>query len=487
MENTQLELQALYHKALECYQQPEAEMHDEAFQFLKEAAEKGMPEACKLLGIVYMSGQYDPWPAKDMQEAVVWYQRAADAGDEEAMYWLGQCYEMGIGVEASAEEARYWTQLAKEHGFVADEAEEEEAKEKIPKQEASKQEVQKKEAPKKKAPKPVNQPVSQPDKKPIKKPAKQAGEADAERFEREEAEARRANAKYRRTMGMGGAACGLLAALVLVLVVFWFIKDILHESAATLFWVASGVFALLAAVLGYALGVKKAAKRIDEIAEYRKTPFYHAFGCELGQMNQQQIWCYKVYYALSKNYYPVTYRREADAAVLREYRGCLYPHWMYEDDGEKVQPEFVVLTEKAVYVIHTQYYTGRIQGDLRDAEWSLFSDGEKDLTAQKIPNMVDTNSRSMSILKGDLAKRCALPLEQIPFYNVVLINSEVDIKGLRRVSADDDTLFVQGTPDKLRGSMGLWESRHATHNMGMDDLMAAFEQIGRQFIKRSGW
>ena len=44
------------------------------------------------------------------------YRKAAEGGDEEAMYWLGQCYELGIGVEADAKEAAYWTEQAKEHG-----------------------------------------------------------------------------------------------------------------------------------------------------------------------------------------------------------------------------------------------------------------------------------------------------------------------------------------------------------------------------------
>ena len=79
----------------------------------------------------------------------------------------------------------------------------------------------------------------------------------------------------------------------------------------------------------------------------------------------------------------------------------------------------------------------------------------------------------------------ALP-RQSP-YNVIFFNPEVDIKGLRRIGAEDDTVLLQGPVDKLRGSLGVWESRLATHNMGLDELTFAFEQIGRQFIKRSGW
>lgn len=173
--------------------------------------------------------------------------------------------------------------------------------------------------------------------------------------------------------------------------------------------------------------------------------------------------------------------------MLREYRGLLYPYWIYENGKQQRRPEFVILTEKAVYVVHTTYYTGRIQGDLRDAQWALYSDGDKDLTAQKIPNMVDENAQNMAAVKSELAGYLKWPLEQVPFYNVILLNQEVDIKGLRRVSAENDTLIVQGGADKLRGSIGLWESRFATHNMNMQELRGAFTEVGRRFMERSGW
>jgi hypothetical protein len=133
------------------------------------------------------------------------------------------------------------------------------------------------------------------------------------------------------------------------------------------------------------------------------------------------------------------------------------------------------------------YLTGKVKGDLADTGWSLYSEGAKDLTAERIPNLVDENTRTIRIIKEDLAQYFDLPLEQIPFYNVIFWNQEVDIKGLRHMATWDDTVFVQGIADKLRGSLGVWESKLPTHNMGLDELTFAFEQIGRQFIKRKGW
>ena len=538
MEDNSLEMWTLYQKAVQCYQQLEPEKHDEGFQLLLEAAENSITPACKMLGLLYMSGQYAPYPEKDESVAVKWWRMAAQSGDEEAMFWLGQCYEDGVGVEVNQEEARIWKKFAVDNGFVADgdeagelPAEPEEVDVIASKEEKhksrKKEKAEKKAKNEKKAEKPLLKTVqkisekieetakkkeevkTEPSKKerkllhtsvsPVETGSKKRNyqlkeadkkkeeeEAEALRFARQEEEARRISNLYRLRMGVGGAICCLLFLWIVLLFIYWLIRD-LEKGYMFLFWTLSGLFSAVCVVLGYNVGVKKAQKRIEMVAEYRKTAFYHAYGCELGQMTRQQQWCYKIYRSLAKNYFPVTYRRKVDLPELRGYRGCLYTNWVYQSGNEKAQPEFVIVTEKAVYVIRTEYLTGRVQGDLADVNWSLFSDGEKDMTAERIPNLVDENARSIRIIKEDLVQYFDLPLEQIPFYNVIFLNEEVDTKGLRRMAAEDDTVFVQGFSDKLRGSLGVWESRLSTHNMGLDELIFAFEQIGRQFIKRNGW
>ena len=113
METNWMEMIELYRRGAACYQRQEEEAHDEGFQLLLEAAENGVPQACKMLGLLYISGQYAPYPEKDESLAVKWWRMAAENGDEEAMYWLGQCYEEGIGVEANEEEAQIWKRFAK--------------------------------------------------------------------------------------------------------------------------------------------------------------------------------------------------------------------------------------------------------------------------------------------------------------------------------------------------------------------------------------
>ncbi len=540
MEDNSLEMLVLYQRAVQCYQQPEPEKHDEGFQLLLETAENGLTPACKMLGLLYMSGQYAPYPEIDESMAVRCWRMAAESGDEEAMFWLGQCYEDGIGVEVNKEEARIWKKFAVDNGFVAEgdeagelPAEPEKADVIAPKEEKYKSrkkekvKAEKKVKNEKKTKKPLLKTVqkiserieektakkeevktesTEKERKWLRTPVqpvvteirkqsyqlkevdkkKEEEEAEALRFARQEEEARRVSNLYRLRMGFGGAICCLLFLWIVLLLGYWLIRDS-GKGYMFVFWTLSGLLSASCVLLGYNVGVKKAQKRIEMVAEYRKTAFYHAYGCELGQMTRQQQWCYKIYRSLAKNYFPVTYRRKVDLPELRGYRGCLYTNWVYQSENEKAQPEFVIVTEKAVYVIKTEYLTGRVQGDLADVTWSLFSNGEKDMTAERIPNLVDENARNIRIIKEDLVQYFDLPLEQIPFYNVIFLNEEVDTKGLRRMAAEDDTVFVQGFSDKLRGGLGVWESRLPTHNMGLDELIFAFEQIGRQFIKRNGW
>lgn len=42
------------------------------------------------------------------QEAVKWFRKAADLGNDDAMWNLGRCYEKGEGVEKNIDQAVYW-------------------------------------------------------------------------------------------------------------------------------------------------------------------------------------------------------------------------------------------------------------------------------------------------------------------------------------------------------------------------------------------
>ncbi|WP_439574137.1 hypothetical protein [Phreatobacter sp.] len=80
---------------------------------LREAADKGDPQAAFEMGTRHLEGRGVPVNA---QEAARWYQRAADAGIVPAQYRLGSLYEKGTGVLRDFERARRLYERAAEAG-----------------------------------------------------------------------------------------------------------------------------------------------------------------------------------------------------------------------------------------------------------------------------------------------------------------------------------------------------------------------------------
>jgi len=57
--------------------------------------------------------------AYDRQEykaAMSWYQVAANQGNTDAQYWVGNLYEAGRGVSKDLAQARYWYKAAADRG-----------------------------------------------------------------------------------------------------------------------------------------------------------------------------------------------------------------------------------------------------------------------------------------------------------------------------------------------------------------------------------
>ena len=85
-----------------------------AFPYLERAAKAGNPEAMGFLGIAYLSGQ---GTERQPDLAVTWLRRAEDAGDARGMYALGAAYEQGDGLRQSDRWAKYWYRKAAEQGY----------------------------------------------------------------------------------------------------------------------------------------------------------------------------------------------------------------------------------------------------------------------------------------------------------------------------------------------------------------------------------
>ncbi len=78
---------------------------------LREAAERGDPEACFQLGRQHLRG--GPHLPKDDLGAALWFRKAAEAGHREAMEALAQAYLGGQGVLRNPQEAARWAEAAR--------------------------------------------------------------------------------------------------------------------------------------------------------------------------------------------------------------------------------------------------------------------------------------------------------------------------------------------------------------------------------------
>jgi len=73
-------------------------------------------DAAHEMALVFEHGQYGV--DVDVVAAVTWFRKAAEAGHMEAMAELGLCYELGLAVEQSDEEALDWYMKAAEKGHL---------------------------------------------------------------------------------------------------------------------------------------------------------------------------------------------------------------------------------------------------------------------------------------------------------------------------------------------------------------------------------
>jgi TPR repeat protein len=86
---------------------------EEAVKWYRKAAEKGDAGAQSNLGFCYHAGN---GVTKDEVEAVRWYRKAAEQGDAMAQNNLGVCYDIGNGVTKDEVEAVKWDRRAAEQG-----------------------------------------------------------------------------------------------------------------------------------------------------------------------------------------------------------------------------------------------------------------------------------------------------------------------------------------------------------------------------------
>ncbi|RHZ89085.1 hypothetical protein Glove_19g297 [Diversispora epigaea] len=90
---------------------------DEAFKWLLKAAEKGEYNAQYFLGNCYKRGH---GINVDQVKAFEWYKKAAECGDNDGQYEVGKCFYEGRGTKKDIINAIYWLNKAKENGDFDD-------------------------------------------------------------------------------------------------------------------------------------------------------------------------------------------------------------------------------------------------------------------------------------------------------------------------------------------------------------------------------
>lgn len=87
---------------------------EKGVELLRRAAEQGNADAQYNLGDCYYYGE---GVAQDYAQAVYWYRQAAEQGNAWAQYNLGVCYAEGLGVDRDSKQAESWKNLAIQNGY----------------------------------------------------------------------------------------------------------------------------------------------------------------------------------------------------------------------------------------------------------------------------------------------------------------------------------------------------------------------------------
>lgn len=99
----------------EFYQYDQEANYEEAMKWYRKAADQGNAEAQYQLGEIYDQGMAGK---KDYQEAFKWFRLAAEQGEPDAQLNLGDLYESGQGVKQDYAEAYFWENLGIKSGAV---------------------------------------------------------------------------------------------------------------------------------------------------------------------------------------------------------------------------------------------------------------------------------------------------------------------------------------------------------------------------------
>lgn len=92
----------------------ERQDYAEAVPLMQSAVGLGEAAAGRYVGLAYLNGYGDT--VQSPISAFLAFEKAANAGDVGAQYWLGYLYEQGIGTRADVAQAKKWYAKAAQQG-----------------------------------------------------------------------------------------------------------------------------------------------------------------------------------------------------------------------------------------------------------------------------------------------------------------------------------------------------------------------------------
>ena len=455
---------------------------EQGYRWMTAAAENGSVKAQKVLGLLFTSGQHSPWPAQDLGQAVYWYERAARAGDAEAMYWMYRCYDQGVGVAKDKEAARYWLAQAADRGYEVDEAE---LAKLMPQPEPEKEDQKEK-------------PWEQYDleEKPSERPSRHRGRGSrtSRDLRKKSLDMAQDGILFIPKHDMAYVRSALSDGIVVLsgaVIFFCILALVIHAANRSFFASAKGgafvVFAVLISVGACAFVFRRAyLKAYDETrksAWFRNTAFYKQYGVDYEDLSQAAAMQYEYYAALEKSFHPLAYSDVLPRELFRDVRGLMFMGLFFGERGACAVPDFVIVTEKAVYVIQCVKASGTLIGDIRDEGWELLLPSGR---SHMIGNPVRQNEQRLRILEKDLNRICPWAVTAaLSMHSIVVIGTDVDTHELTGNWRSENSHLLQVSPEELRSQIEVLESKNTLHEEEAHEVAKAMEQIAQEYEQRA--
>ena len=449
---------------------------EQGFQWMHAAAENGSIRAQKILGLLYTNGQYAPWPEIDLAQAVYWYERAARAGDAEAMYWMYCCYNKGVGVLYDGEQASYWLEQAKKHGYVTDEPE-------------------KKAEPVNDGPKPWEQYDVEDDKygHSPSRTTQAFRHGSSRQFRQETLEKAqdgviftpKHDMEYVRSAAIYGVialSIGIIACCVIALLINAVNPQFFASGKRSIFLIVAALISLAMGAVAFRNAYLNAYENARKNAWFRQTPFFRQIKVDYDDLSSSALMHYEYYTALEKSFKACAYEDVIPKDGFSEYRGYMFINLFFGERGSSACPDFVIVTEKSAYVIECLRMDGHLSGQIGDENWQLEPDKGR---IRVVPNPLRLNDRRMQIIKRDLSRFCPWVISgEMPFYSLVVVPSDLDTSGLKGEKRAYNTTLLKVSPEELRSNIEVMESKNRLNSSSAMELIGAIEQIAGQFEQR---